>query len=484
MFKRQPDLLYIIAFILLPATLILHNFVLYKFLLFYAGSYILFILYLSLPLIVYLIVSRVLKRKNPVVILILVLLFILYFFFGALQDFFLKYPLTRQLGKTYVLPFIFLLPFIYLFFYKAETIKFLRAICFIIIFFFLGELSLFFWNLKNFDESPKLKEQVNLEHKATADGLNIFHIVFDGYTNSATLKELFNFSNDIDSFLVQNGFYVAGRSKSNYNFTPYSFSSILNLSYLEVTPAHLVRNSKNFFLGEKNYKDNLVFNFFRKKGYRVMHYSLLDDHRHIDRLGNFAPRTPAHSVRYQTLERIALNPWLWTKIKKDKSGLPAAVRENLAYYDQYNKKGYDVLASNMGGNSKTYCLVHFFLPHAPYVYTGTRLDSLTLEEITNQQGYVEQVGYTNELIKKIVVELKKDKRNIIVIQGDHGFRDFDISQHPVALQNEVLNAFYFPNGDYGKLSDSISLVNTYRVILDQYFQQNLPLLKDEYFIAK
>jgi hypothetical protein len=486
MLKRPGNLLNILSIVLVPSILILHNFNFYKLLLFYKDSYFLFLFYLTIPPILYFLVKKIFKLKDSTAALIILLASMLFFFFGAFQDFLLKCSVTRLLGKTYVLPLFFLLPIAYLVLKRPPATKFLKIISFITIFFFFSEVGLFFWNLKNFNESPRLKESVNLQAdgNTTSDSFNIYHIVFDGYTNSSVLRELFDFANPIDSFLVQNGFYIASKSKSNYNFTPYSFSSTLNLSYLNLTKEHLERNYKNFFLGLETYQDNLVFNFFRGKGYQVKHYSILDDYKHIDELGNFAPRTPAYSLRYQTMERILLNPWLLQKLKGRKGNLPQTIKNSLSYYVQYNQKGFDFLLNSSVGTQRVFCFTHFFLPHEPYAFTRPSIDSLTLADITDPKGYIKQVDHANELIKKIVLELKKGKHNIIIIQGDHGFREYDFSKHSSLLQNEAFNAFYFPDQNYTKLYDSISLVNTYRVILDQYFHQDLPILKDEYFIAR
>ena len=99
----------------------------------------------------------------------------------------------------------------------------------------------------------------------------------------------------------------------------------------------------------------------------------------------------------------------------------------------------------------------------------------------HQQGYIMQVQYVNGLIENLVKELQKNKNNIIIIQGDHGFREYDLSKISPLKQLQILNAFYFPDQNYSSLHDSISLVNTYRAVLSQYFKQDLPLLKDEHF---
>jgi hypothetical protein len=126
---------------------------------------------------------------------------------------------------------------------------------------------------------------------------------------------------------------------------------------------------------------------------------------------------------------------------------------------------------------------HFLLPHEPYVFSKPSVDSLQLKDLMDyQHGYIEQVKYANRLITQLVTELKKNKRNIIILQGDHGFREYNPALYGRLTQNEALNAFYFPDGNYGLLYDSISPVNTYRVILGQYFGTNLPLIRDEHFV--
>jgi hypothetical protein len=47
----------------------------------------------------------------------------------------------------------------------------------------------------------------------------------------------------------------------------------------------------------------------------------------------------------------------------------------------------------------------------------------------------------------------------------------------------ILNAYYFPDRDYGHLYDSITPVNTFRIILSQYFGADFGLLKDEAFFS-
>jgi hypothetical protein len=482
---RKNELINIGPIILVPAILLLHNFNYYKSLLFYKDIYLLFLFYLTFPVLFYLLVKKFFNYSPTIATLLTLCLSICFFYFGAIQDFLLGYSWTHYFSKTYILPFILLLPVPYLVIKKPKATRFLKFLSVTILFFFLSEAGLFFLKLKNFNEVPRLKESVSLNSndKISVDSLNIYHIIFDGYTNSKTLKKEFGFNNPIDSFLKEKRFFVADKTKSNYNFTPYSITSTLNLQYLDVSGKQLERNYKNYFLGNELYHNNAVFIFFKEKGYTIQLFSLLDNYDHLDKLGTFVPKTPAFSIRNQTLERIFLNPWLWQKLKGIKgNGLPNDVKESLQYYADYNEKAFaNVLATTT--TQRVFNFTHFSLPHEPYVYTKAEVDSLTQNDVMDhQQGYVKQVQYANSLIEKLVTELQTNKNNIIIIQGDHGFREYDALKSSPLQQFETLNAIYFPDQDYRSLYDSISLVNTYRVVLNQYFHQDLPLLKDKYFI--
>ncbi len=74
-----------------------------------------------------------------------------------------------------------------------------------------------------------------------------------------------------------------------------------------------------------------------------------------------------------------------------------------------------------------------------------------------------------DIIKKIIKESSVPP--VIVIQGDHGY---EYNQDRV----KILNAYYLPNGGKARLYSTLTPVNTFRVIFDQYFGENYPLLPD------
>lgn len=128
------------------------------------------------------------------------------------------------------------------------------------------------------------------------------------------------------------------------------------------------------------------------------------------------------------------------------------------------------------------------LPHDPYIVD--RLGNLKSPEKTIftkkedfYDAYFEQTQFVTKTISELVVFLKENnKRNtIIIIEGDHGYRPTMNYTTGYTFQN--FNAIYFPDQQYKQLYDSISPINTFRVVLNKYFNASLPLHKDSSIIV-
>ncbi len=143
-----------------------------------------------------------------------------------------------------------------------------------------------------------------------------------------------------------------------------------------------------------------------------------------------------------------------------------------------------------------FVLAHIFSPHPPYIFDqdGNIISQagydLTGEQWPDLNGYTEQLQFINKkTLQSVDAILKKSKRpTIIIIQGDHGFiTDAQWTKYPtkenVAERANILNAYYFYDGNYSQLYPSISPVNSFRVIFNQYLNQSLPLLADNVYFS-
>jgi hypothetical protein len=126
---------------------------------------------------------------------------------------------------------------------------------------------------------------------------------------------------------------------------------------------------------------------------------------------------------------------------------------------------------------------HITLPHYPYVF-GPDGEIMTdpgfydaerggpVNSEYEKQGYINQVQYINMRIIPILQTIISESKNppIIVLMGDHGLRS-DNNKYT------ILNAYYFPNG-YENIYNSITPVNSFRMIFNEYFGADYPLLQD------
>ncbi len=140
------------------------------------------------------------------------------------------------------------------------------------------------------------------------------------------------------------------------------------------------------------------------------------------------------------------------------------------------------IASQKKHQSK-FVYTHLMMPHYPYYY-DSKGNPLPIEKLgglnrVNAKDYIEYLQYSNKRLLELTDHILTNSPSppIIIILSDHGFRhpekNVDMSYDFINL-----NAVYFPDKDYFGFYDSITNVNMFRIVLNKYFKQNLPLLKD------
>jgi hypothetical protein len=100
--------------------------------------------------------------------------------------------------------------------------------------------------------------------------------------------------------------------------------------------------------------------------------------------------------------------------------------------------------------------------------------------------------YVNKRVIEVVDNLLANsaQRPIIILQADHGVRWRLDGKQPERNTPKIykeafsiLNSYYLPGYDYSQLYDSITPVNTFRVVLNHYFGTDLELLEDESYFS-
>jgi hypothetical protein len=145
--------------------------------------------------------------------------------------------------------------------------------------------------------------------------------------------------------------------------------------------------------------------------------------------------------------------------------------EQRKMYDYYTYD-FEQLASIPLIPGKKFVYAHFLTTHRPFLFAK---DGSFFPNPSNE-GYVDSIQFTNKAILDSIDKIitTSSPKPIIVIQGDHSLP----GSHDAY---GILNAYYFPENGGAKLYPSVSPVNTFRIIFNDYFGGNFSLLPDNSF---
>jgi hypothetical protein len=473
---------------LLPIFFVLHGFVENFFFIRFSDCLILMAMYTGAALILYLL-SWLILRTPVKAALAASFIMGFYLFFGALHDFLRLHSIFLH-RYSIILP-SFVIAAVLLIFYLKRERSFGRTNLFLnvlLLAWLLVDAGTLVWKAATGSHAPysAYSRSSDLRPCDTCANPDIYFLIFDGYSGSETLKDIYHYDNGpLDSFLIDEGFHIQKRSRSNYYRTPFSIASMLNFSYLDgiPDPQHLVADDyTNLF--ETIGKDRVV-NFLISRGYTIINHSPFD-----------LPGSPASLDQpfIPVKTRLITNRTLFHYIARDmgawfndRFGDSAVLSgDYLSNTYEMNRRSLEetVETSRERSAHPRFIYTHLFMPHYPFLFDSLLrrrrpqevLGELVESDLTPYLGYL---PYTNTCVKRLLSAIRQNSggRAVILFMSDHGFRHSgDGSPQPYFFNNQ--NAVYFPDGDYHLLYDSISGVNQFRVILNKLFSQKLPLLKD------
>jgi hypothetical protein len=132
-----------------------------------------------------------------------------------------------------------------------------------------------------------------------------------------------------------------------------------------------------------------------------------------------------------------------------------------------------------------FVFAHLSVPHPPYIFGrngeqvsgGTSTTDYSIEEL-----YVDQAVFVSKRLQDVVEGLLSDPayEPVIIIQADHGtaFGGGGDDEANYFERMGILNAYHLPRGGNDELYESITPVNSFRVVLNRYFDTGLELLPD------
>ena len=334
---------------------------------------------------------------------------------------------------------------------------------------------------------------------------DIYYIILDRYANADTLREVYRFDNE--PFLREleaRGFSVARHAWANYVKTALSVYTSLSMDYIDPEQLGIDRRSRARFTEIHGaLRDHLAVPVALKSlGYDYVH------------LGGWWEPTATNidadiALRYQGSAEFASALWSTTALSliwPPSFGGTGPGGETMPYRDMARETvlyAFNRLEEAASRSGPDYVFAHITVPHPPYVFNadGSFPTDEEVHSRSERDNYVAQLQWTNQRVLRAIDRLMDHEPNepdpIIVLQADEGpfppafsaneagFQWLDASAREVQQKYGILNAMRLPGADPAALgfNDRTSPVNEFRIVLDAYFDADLPLLPDETYLS-
>lgn len=317
---------------------------------------------------------------------------------------------------------------------------------------------------------------------------DVYYIVLDSHTRSDALLEDYQFDNASYLNELENmGFYIADCSRSNYDYTQGSMVAALNMDYLSGLDKYMqALNSEDIWI---LLKQSRVRKLLENAGYKTVafdtgyEWSRLEDADIYMSLGSdsysLQKIIPFEAMFIKSTALLILTDSQNQKLREQFNEI------NFPYSFHVNSQNFilEQLPLISEDPDPTFTFVHLLVPHVPFVFSpdGNIVSdplfyngelSWPGDDEHLIQGYANQVEFVDRKIVEIVRSILDQSKTppIIVIHGDHGLLDEN--------RFEILNAYYLPTDGINDLYSTITPVNSFRVIFNDYFGTDFSLLPD------
>lgn len=322
---------------------------------------------------------------------------------------------------------------------------------------------------------------------------DIYFIVFDRYARADQLAARYDFDNSgfLES-LRERGFQVSGRSYSAYQRTAHSLASTLNLDYV---PSIEGRASNDWVPLYERLRAPRLYPFLKAAGYRIV------------TMGSWWEPTRTSPLADQNIAYFAVPESLRPMVEHSMI-LRGLGRMGIAWLNPRNrqcariKHKFGALEDAASAEEPVFVFAHFLVPHPPFVIDadGACKTAGQARSASRRDNYIAQLEYTNSAILKLIHTLMdKNPDSVIILQSDEGpwpnkYAGEEITHFgadvtsvdwnivaPDDLREKmaILNAIYLPGKPNISIKDDFSPVNTFRLILREYFDQPLQDLQTE-----
>jgi len=489
---------------LLPVFFVLHNYNQYYGLVSGRVAIEIFLKILVIFLVFFLLLLVVIRDVNKSLQLT-TLIGVIMLFYGAIKDFFQLTLHTPFISKYLVLLPLVLVATIILIRLVLKKKDFKKSNLYqnavLIVFIVFEGVMLFDFNRVFFLPKNLLTKNASIRTDSLpvpASRPDVYYLVFDSYPGTKFLQEYMDYDNTpFNDSLMKKGFYVIKSPKSNYNRTIFSIASTLNFDYLKDIHNNTSVSPKTYNMAKLTIENAIVPKIFKHYSYTFYNLSIFDiDNSLSMRKETFLVLPEKNVLLYNTLPERLRADLLW-HLLTGKNAMPAiqklfaknerefATQERLKR--SYNNTVIDsLLKIPLEKTAKPkFIYAHLYVPHPPFFYDENGKENdfnyvLTEESQKNKPLFLSYLRYTNKKILEIInsIILNSGDNAVVILQSDHGYRDYEGAVNFPETFFKNYSAFYFPDKNYSGIYDTISNINNFPVLFNKYFNTKIPMQPD------
>jgi len=322
---------------------------------------------------------------------------------------------------------------------------------------------------------------------------DVYYLIFDRYANGSVLRDLYGFDNEpFLSSLEERGLVVLDGAVANYPGTTHSLASSLNMTYLDDLASDVGEDSDDWGPLQGALQGSAVQEAFDSMGYRTVHIGSWWEPTYADPSADTNHVFAGLREFSQAFLFTTAAPWLADALHVMDIRDPARTQfERVAYQ-------LDAIEETSRDPGATFTFAHLTLPHTPYVFDAEGRYRPEGRDMPVEAAYLDQLRATNTMIGELLDELLAGPTAtdpIVVLQSDEG-------PHPPALDAEpelrvewpsapqadlerklrILDVMYLPGVPSSRIDPAMTPVNTFRMIMSEYFGGDFPPLDDRVYV--
>ena len=306
---------------------------------------------------------------------------------------------------------------------------------------------------------------------------DVYLIVLDMYARADALNTFYQYDNsEFITQLEEIGFYIADCARSNYSSTALSLASQLNLEYLDELIDDVNLESASYLI-----RNSTVRMAFEEIGYTSIAFNTGFGWANVGDSNIYLENPPDPLLWYIDpfeqlfMEGTLVRPILDYYVSLDLGGIK--------YFDsiiEMKAQGTRMVLDHLNlipqMDGPKFVYAHILIPHPPHVFNIDGSVNLQANQLSEKTGIQIQLDYLNpriiEIVKKTIDQ--SDPNPIIILEGDHGLFEFQRTSNLIAI--------YFPTSGNEIFYPQLTLVNTFRLLFNEYFGTDFPLLDDSSYL--